>query len=420
LERVVEVVDKNFKYLSYRQRAGGMAITKCQTAAAGVVRIPELIDGLPVVEISANAFDGCTGITEVVLPGSVTKLGNGAFANASKLLSVNLPEGITALPDYLFSQSVKLDEINLPSTLKTIGQSSFNQCISLSGITIPVGVSSIGHDAFSNAGLQSVIIPEGLSYLGDRAFYNNTQLESVSLPGSLDQVSWECFGNSFNLKQVTLAEGTTRLRGYSFRDTGIEEIVIPSSVNTLEEWAFSNCVQLTSIVMQGNAPSLSVDNTFSNVSGSARVYVKGGSQGYGTSFGGLNVILDPRIELLGEPLVIHRAGTSYSDAGAVVHSLSGDVVEATVVGTVDIQTLGDFTLTYSAVDSQGNQAKPVSRVVRVVDALLPIISLEGAPYVIHEQGTQYADAGATASDRQGNPVTVNVTGSVDVFNAGNY
>ena len=280
-------------------------------------------------------------------------------------------------------------------------------------------MNSIGRDAFSNAGLQSVVLPEGLSWLGDRAFYNNTQLESVSLPGSLDQVSWECFGNSFNLKQVTLAEGTTRLRGYSFRDTGIEEIVIPSTVNTLEEWAFSNCVQLTRIVMQGDAGD-SADNTFSNVSGSARVYVKGGSQGYGAIFGGLNVILDPRIELLGEPLVIHRAGTSYSDAGAVVHSLSGDVVEATVVGTVDIQTLGDFTLTYSAVDSQGNQAKPVSRVVRVVDALLPIISLEGDPYVIHEQGTQYADPGATASDRQGNPVTVNVTGSVDVFNAGDY
>jgi hypothetical protein len=196
VERVVRVVDKNFKYLTFFQRPTGMAMVRCQTAAAGVVHIPDMVDGKPVIEIGMNAFYGCSGITEVILPESVAQLGAGAFSNCSKLTAINLPQGLTALPDQLF-----------------------NHCTSLNQIHFPEGLRTIGHDAFNHAGLHSVLLPEGVISLGDRAFSNNAQLESVMLPGTLDQVSWECFRNSYQLNEVVLAEGITRLRGYSFRDT---------------------------------------------------------------------------------------------------------------------------------------------------------------------------------------------------------
>jgi hypothetical protein len=51
-----------------------------------------------------------------------------------------------------------------------IGSSAFKGCAALTGIALPSGVTSIGSEAFSGSGLVSIILPEDLAALGDRAF----------------------------------------------------------------------------------------------------------------------------------------------------------------------------------------------------------------------------------------------------------
>ena len=120
----------------------------------------------------------------------------------------------------------------------------------------------------------------------------------------------------------------------------------------------------------------------------------------------------PVITLTGLASVTHERGTTYTDAGAT--SDGGETV--TTSGTVDVNTVGPYTLTYSASDTAGNVATSVTRTATVVDTTAPVITLTESASVTHELGTTYTDAGATSDSGE----TVGTSGTVDVNTVGTY
>ena len=106
----------------------------------------------------------------------------------------------------------------------------------------------------------------------------------------------------------------------------------------------------------------------------------------------------PLITLVGDAEVAHEAGSDYADAGATVSDNLDTDLEATVVNPVDKDKLGEYTVTYNVTDSNGNQATEVTRKVTVVDTTGPVITLKGESEVTIEVGSEYTDAGATATD----------------------
>lgn len=67
--------------------------------------------------------------------------------------------------------------------------------------------------------------------------------------------------------------------------------------------------------------------------------------------------------------------------------------------------LGSYTITYSVIDSHGNTATPVTRIVNVVDTVKPVISLSGSGTLTVVKGYTYTDAGATAQDNYDGDIT---------------
>jgi hypothetical protein len=132
----------------------------------------------------------------------------------------------------------------------------------------------------------------------------------------------------------------------------------------------------------------------------------------------------PVITLLGEATVTVEAGSSYTDAGATAEdNLDGDITSLLeIVTTVDIGSPGEYTVTYNVVDSAGNAADSVARIVRVVDTTPPVITLLSEPEVTIDQGSKYVDAGATAKDSLDGDLTAKivVSGSVDIWQKGTY
>jgi len=121
-------------------------------------------------------------------------------------------------------------------------------------------------------------------------------------------------------------------------------------------------------------------------------------------------------------------GTDYSELGATAtDNTDGDITNNIVIDAsdVDVNALGDYTVTYNVSDTEGNIAEEVTRIVNVVDTsapVLPVIILLGSASVYVELGTDYTDAGATASDGLGGNITSSIvaTGTVDVNVLGNY
>ena len=85
-----------------------------------------------------------------------------------------LSDGITSIGDLAFSGCVYLDEVCIPDSVTSIEKFTFDNCRYLNEVRIPNGVVSIADAAFVNCNLESVLIPDSVSYLSERAFDYNT------------------------------------------------------------------------------------------------------------------------------------------------------------------------------------------------------------------------------------------------------
>ena len=120
----------------YTVGAAGVTFTRWLDTSAAEAVIPDTLEDVPVTEIGANAFAGCTELTSVQFPESVEKIGDQAFAGCKNLSSVLFPDNLVQ-----------------------IGAAAFQDCKALTEIDIPEGMQSVGDGAFSGSGLLSATVP---------------------------------------------------------------------------------------------------------------------------------------------------------------------------------------------------------------------------------------------------------------------
>jgi hypothetical protein len=119
----------------------------------------------------------------------------------------------------------------------------------------------------------------------------------------------------------------------------------------------------------------------------------------------------PIITLYGSNQITIERYSTYNEPGA--YADGGETVNVT--GTVDINTVGQYTLTYTATDDQNNtSSKP--RVIIVEDTTDPVITLNGSSTLTLERYTNYIEYGASADGGE----TVTITGSVNMNTVGSY
>lgn len=164
----------------------------------------------------------------------------------------------------------------------------------------------------------------------------------------------------------------------------------------------------------------------SGVTGSYYLWILGKDNAGNLAIARTNVFnLDnakPVIISVGNSSVTVNKGSIYNDAGATATDNIDVSVSAVSSGSVNINIIGTYTITYTAIDASGNVATPVIRTVNVVDVSAPLITLFGANPVTLEVGAIYSDAGATATDDVDGNVTGNIikTGTVNPAVTGTY
>ena len=133
----------------------------------------------------------------------------------------------------------------------------------------------------------------------------------------------------------------------------------------------------------------------------------------GTATRTVNVVdtTAPVITVIGDNPATVELGTTYEDEGATADG--GETV--TSVSDVDSNTVGSYTVTYSATDPSGNTGT-ATRTVNVVDTTAPVITVIGDNPATVELGTTYEDEGATADGGE----TVTSVSDVDSNTVGSY
>ena len=169
------------------------------------------------------------------------------------------------MPDYNYDSSPwssKRDSIKkvvIQNGLTSIGNHAFYRCTSLTGITIPNGVTSIEWGAFSGCtSLTSITIPNSVTSIGSDAFYDTPWYDSM--PDGVVYINRVLYDYKRKMPadtHITIEPGTISISGYAFSGcTGLTNITIPDSVTSIGEWAFGDCTSLTSITIPNSVTSI--------------------------------------------------------------------------------------------------------------------------------------------------------------------
>ena len=224
---------------------GVCAFLRCSGLTS--ITIPNSVDS-----IGHYAFQNCSGLTSITIGNSVTSIGGCAFSYCSGLTSVTIPNSVTSIDTAAFWGCSGLTSITIPNSVTSIGYKAFEGCSSLTSVTIPNSVTNIGNWAFYNcSGLTSVTIGNSVTNIGGCAFYNCSGLTSVTIGNSVTSIGSSAFYNCSGLTSITIPNSMTSIGYDAFRGcSGLTSITIPNSVTSIGICAFQGCSGLTSIVVE--------------------------------------------------------------------------------------------------------------------------------------------------------------------------
>ena len=304
-----------------------------------------------VKSIGAYAFDGCTNLTSVTIPSSIKSIGTEAFLGCSSLEKVTFGSGKTRLGESSFSDCGKLTELVIENDFSDFlgndvwlnmsfgyvtklglgkGVSDFDRKIfdyypkineinvdpenpyyssvdgvlynkdktkpiccprSKTSVVIPDGVTEIGDEAFLNCkDLESITIPKSVVNIGKDAFtgtkWFDDQKESsdtfviangillsvktdssiVKIPSSVKIIGANAFTGCDTVKAVTIPNGVVSIGAAAFMDCpNLASATIPNSVKSIGNEAFENCRSLRNATIPNSVTSIG-DKAFSGCS----------------------------------------------------------------------------------------------------------------------------------------------------------
>ena len=153
-----------------------------------------------------------------------------------------------------------MKSVSIPGSVKSIGKHAFYQCTALTSVNIPSGVTSIQEAAFYRcSNLSSVTIANSVTSIDKQAFYICPKLTSVTIPGSVKSIGAEAFSSCKALSSVTIKSGVETIAGSAFSNCALTSVVIPSSVTSVDNYAF-NCEDLKAITFQSSSTTLGSNN----------------------------------------------------------------------------------------------------------------------------------------------------------------
>jgi len=269
--------------------------------------ISELIFPEKINSIGSKIITGCKNLEKIEIPYGMVTLGR--TLSESSIKTVIIPDTVTDILDYAFFDCRQLENVKIPSSVKKIGKYAFKDCRNLAEIIIPDNVKEIDNQAFSGTALkkvsifrecsynrydtfpygcevstrdlndrqlqgydlcvlsndgktvtgvtnrnaQKIIIPDGVTTIGDSAFAECENLTSITIPESVTKIERHAFYCCYGLKEVVIPQGVTKIGKYAFDNChNLSKISIPASMVLIDDGAFSDCYKLESLQIPAN------------------------------------------------------------------------------------------------------------------------------------------------------------------------
>lgn len=186
-----------------------------------------------------------------------------AMVLATAAFAADFPKYLVVVDTTVWDHTDDLPaELVIPEGVTAIGEKAFYGCTSLTSVTIPSSVKSIGSEAFYGCKkLTSVAIPASVTSIGSEAFYGCEKLKEAKFTGTKAQ--WQaikgidelkityvqCSDGYIGVKNVPdyLKMNGTVVTGHT--DGLPANLVIPDGVTAIGSNTFESCTSLTSITI---------------------------------------------------------------------------------------------------------------------------------------------------------------------------
>lgn len=231
-----------------------------------------------------------SSLVSVELPSTLASIGSEAFYHCYGLTELIIPEGVTAIPDNMAINATGIERLVLPSTLISIGQKSFYGAL-CGELVIPEGCTTIKGWAFKQAGITKVTLPTSLveenlgtyiftecnslktviSYspiIGDYMFTECTAIETVELYNTIKigERGFFAAADKGSITSINFPEGLTTIEGYAISRSLATSFVLPSTLETIGQYAFQQSPNLESVVILGSTTGANMFNGCSKLS----------------------------------------------------------------------------------------------------------------------------------------------------------
>jgi hypothetical protein len=227
--------------------SGGTAYVTSSPNASGDVVIASTYNGYPVTGIGNSAFFFCTNLTNVTISDSVTNIGVTAFYLCTNLTNVTMGSSVTAIRDGAFAYCTSLRSVTIPNGVASIGPVAFSFCTSLTNLTVEAAnpvYSSVNGVLFNKAQTTLITFPPGRG--GDYV-----------IPNSVTTIENSAFSRCTNLTSVTLPDSVTSIGKEAFFScASLTNVALGSSVTAIADGAFYYCTKLMSVTVPDSVTTI--------------------------------------------------------------------------------------------------------------------------------------------------------------------
>ena len=254
------------KGLSYTSNGDGTyTVAGMGTCTDTEIVIPSMHNGGRVTKIGEYAFGDCENLTRITLPETIATVYSSTFYMCPSLTEIIVDGNnayYTSVDGVLFNKA-KTELIcypaaktatryTVPNGVTHIGECAFYNCTALESVELPDSVTSIGDSAFSGSSLEDIELPDSVTSIGTDAFLNCLSLKSVKLSGGLTSIEDTAFAFCKSLTSIVIPDGVTHIGEYAFYNcNSLKSVELSDSVTSIAYGAFATCLDLENILFGG-------------------------------------------------------------------------------------------------------------------------------------------------------------------------
>ena len=236
--------------------------------------------------VTFEVMDGCSFSLKNSFNSSIigsTHQENGYYLR-SYIRGIEFGHGVTSIANYSFNENDSIAKIVIPKGVTSIGNNAFYGC-NISSLVIPQGVKSISENSLPR--VENISFPKSLETIGGNALQNSFKLHAVIIPPNVTNIPESCCSRCFDASPIIVPKGVSDFGTSAFsycqtiqsfvipQGVRLTSIIIPSSVTQIGEYTFYNSsgLKLIDFTSHSSIPTLKNYNAFSGIASACKIVV---------------------------------------------------------------------------------------------------------------------------------------------------